>query len=309
MRETVVTWTETRHGWCFCGYSYSENEHGDDDLTERDTIEFTNAPRLAGPYFGAFGIYEWIRRGRAPVSGAALVEAALARVDTPVGKALAGLMANLKPGCHDKRVDIDIVGGNIRRPPRSVEHGLLTWGLRNLLQIIAAQYVGVFDAATMPDPSSAGDLFTEIKSVYDALAKVQAPDDRKKMLRGVMLDALAAMDYALVAEVLLRDAGQWHPHKEHEKVGGDDAEGARSRSKAGTTSGPNRRETDSPPSESDREKPRTGSTRPEPEDDGEVDEDERRPRPKRSRGADEEADTRGNGRDRRKPARKPERER
>jgi hypothetical protein len=163
-------------------------------------------------------IQSWLVSGNAPVSPEALIREALARVRTDEGEAGARSLAARKPEYRDGACR------DLEYPPYSVERGLLTWALRNLLHVVAAQYLGVYDAATMPDPTDAATLFAEIKQVHRALIQCQAtatPDRRWQwqaaaspavLMNRVLLETIVSLDYARIAKELLQDAGQWHPY-------------------------------------------------------------------------------------------------
>jgi hypothetical protein len=218
-----VTGTGTYHCWCACGYGYSDFEDMDDEEapTKEDVDEFYNSPLLKGHgLYSEENVFHWLERKLAPVSPSALVDEALARVNTKEGRALGRLLANRKPESRDGACPDD----DLTYPPYSVEHGLLTWALRNLLHIVAAQHWGVYDARTMPDPSDAAALFADIevvrRALYSRLATRESDDDLKAskyynatfLMDNVLLCTIAGMNYARVAKKLLMDARQWHPY-------------------------------------------------------------------------------------------------
>jgi hypothetical protein len=171
IRELVNTGTGTNGGWCGCGYSYYDDLaywHGEASRTTTEEVdEFYDSPRLYD--IGCKYIYSWLVSGNAPVSPEALIREALARVRIDEGEAVARLLAARKPEYRDGACS------DLEYPPFSREHGLLTWALRNLLHVVVAQNRGVYDAATMPDPTDAATRFGDIKEVYNALFGKQQP--------------------------------------------------------------------------------------------------------------------------------------
>jgi hypothetical protein len=287
MSEHVNTTMGTNGGWCGCGYSYADDLDywfgGDTTTTTKEEVdEFYGSPRLRDD--GNSEVYDWLRTGNAPVWPKALIDEALARVRTDEGEAVARLLASRKAKYRDGACS------DLGYPPYSVEHGLLTWALRNLLHVVAAQYLGVYDAASMPDPTAAAALFADIKEVYNALSKKKKPGASPvtSLMEMVLLHALAGMNYARIAKRLLQDANQWHPyagpHLSDEAVGEDASSDARRGSSAGATSEPTRGETDNPPTPP--KKRRLQSVRPEPDADeeGATDGEDRRPTPKKTQG-------------------------
>jgi hypothetical protein len=218
IEESVCTGTGTNGGWCGCGYGFYDDFGPASKQTKAEVDEFHESPRLVVTHDGdPYEVYRWLRDGHAPVSAAALIDEALARVRTREGKALARLLAARKPECRDGRC------ADLTYPPYSVPHGLLTWALRNLVHVVAAQHLGVYDPRTMPDPTDPAALFADVKEVHDALfrgRRVPTPDgigrwlaaaNPAELMKRVLLDKIGRLNYADVAKKLLWDAQQWHP--------------------------------------------------------------------------------------------------
>jgi hypothetical protein len=222
IEESVCTGTGTNGGWCGCGYGYYDDFDPASKQTKEEVDAFYESPRLVVTHDGdPHEVYRWLRDGNAPVSAAALIDEALARVRTREGKALARQLAARKPGCRD---GVGPNGSDITYPPYSVPHGLLTWALRNLVHVVAAQHLRLYDARTMPDPTDPAALFADIKEVYEALfrgRRVPTPNgigqwlaaaDPAELMKRVLLDKIGRLNYADVARDLLQEAQQWHPY-------------------------------------------------------------------------------------------------